>query len=190
MTSLAPSTLHTPTHTHTHARSQTFGDGKDLVKVYHHFAYKIEAAPPFRVCAVSREIGLVTRKPQKKGDWTHQRIWKDTSQTAYIAGLFMKGDSVLMSYGSSDIDARLLTINIAELEGLFDQPMNCAANEILRVPEGFTAPAPDAAGLPGAAGVAAGPGASVAQASEEGGIRQFYHRRHRRSHRRDNDGGR
>jgi hypothetical protein len=41
------------------------------------------------VCGVSREIPLVTRKKQenkKASDWTHQRIWKDTSQTAYIAG--------------------------------------------------------------------------------------------------------
>jgi hypothetical protein len=38
------------------------------------------------VCAVSKEISLVTRKPEKKGDWKSQRIWKDTSQTAYIAG--------------------------------------------------------------------------------------------------------
>ena len=41
---------------------QTFGEGKDKVKVYHHHAYKMEAAAPFRICAVSREITLVTRK--------------------------------------------------------------------------------------------------------------------------------
>lgn len=31
--------------------SQTFGEGVHKVKVYHHYAYYIEAAPPFR-CAV------------------------------------------------------------------------------------------------------------------------------------------
>lgn len=41
---------------------QTFGEGKNKVKVYHHHAYKMEAAPPFRICAVSKEIALVTRK--------------------------------------------------------------------------------------------------------------------------------
>jgi hypothetical protein len=32
------------------------------VKAYHHYAYKMEAAAPFRVCAVSEELALVTRK--------------------------------------------------------------------------------------------------------------------------------
>lgn len=31
--------------------SQTFGEGVHKVKVYHHYAYYVEAAPPFR-CAV------------------------------------------------------------------------------------------------------------------------------------------
>jgi hypothetical protein len=41
---------------------QTFGEGAAKVKVYHHYLYKMEAAPPFRMCAVSKEVTLVTRK--------------------------------------------------------------------------------------------------------------------------------
>lgn len=86
-----------------------------------------------RVCGVSREIHLVTRKKQenKKADWTHQRIWKDTSQTAYIAGLYLDNDRVLMSYGSSDIDARLLSMSVADVEGLFDEPFDCSQSVVL-----------------------------------------------------------
>lgn len=50
---------HTQTHT-TH--SQTSGSGAAKVKQYHHYAYKTEAVPPFRICAVSEELPLVTRK--------------------------------------------------------------------------------------------------------------------------------
>ena len=32
------------------------------MKQYHHYAYKVEAAAPFRICGVSSEISLVTRK--------------------------------------------------------------------------------------------------------------------------------
>lgn len=42
--------------------TKTFGEGKNKVKVYHHHAYKMEASPPFRICAVSSEIALVTHK--------------------------------------------------------------------------------------------------------------------------------
>jgi len=181
---------------------QTFGTGADMVKVYHHFAYKIEPRPPFRVCGVSKEINLLTRKPEKKGDWTHQRIWKDTSQTAYIAGLYLDEEYVLMSYGSSDIDARLLTLRIDELEALFPAPMDCSTSQLLSVPEGFTAPDPDSiAGDPaqedaggssddsGAGG--AGGGKSMFQVEpaqtlwQSGARRRFAYRRHRRSHHRD-----
>jgi hypothetical protein len=42
------------------------GEGASKVKVYHHFLYKMEAAPPFRMCAVSAEVALVTRKSSGK----------------------------------------------------------------------------------------------------------------------------
>lgn len=76
----------------------------------------------------------MTRKKQenkKSADWTHQRIWKDTSQTAYIAGMYLDNDRVLLSYGSSDIDARLLSMSVGEMERMFDQPFDCSQSEIL-----------------------------------------------------------
>jgi hypothetical protein len=78
---------------------------------------------------------LVTRKKKDKAaggsDWTHQRIWKDTSQTAYISGLFLDGGRLRVSYGSSDIDARLLSMSVPDVEELFDAPPDCSASEVL-----------------------------------------------------------
>jgi hypothetical protein len=73
----------------------------------------------------------VTRKAKKSSDWTHQRIWKDTSQTAYVAGLYLDNDRVLVSYGSSDIDARLLSMSVSETEAMFDGPFDCSQSEVL-----------------------------------------------------------
>lgn len=111
---------------------QTLGQGIHKVKAYHHYAYKMESAPPFRICQISKEIPLVTRKTPRsqRDDWTHQRIWKDTSQTAYISGLYLKGDTMLMSYGSSDIDSRLLQMSIQQLEDLFDGNFDCSGSEV------------------------------------------------------------
>ncbi|KAF8059755.1 LPA1 [Scenedesmus sp. PABB004] len=159
---------------------QTFGEGAGKVKAYHHYAYRVEAAPPFRVCGVSREIGLVTRKRpanKKASDWTHQRIWKDTSQTAYISGLFIDGSTVHMSYGSSDIDARLLSMSVADMEALFDgSPWDCSASAVLD--DGSGEPLPpklQAAGVAAAISGAVLPEAGAA----------VRHHRHRRAHHRD-----
>ncbi|GBF90507.1 hypothetical protein Rsub_03503 [Raphidocelis subcapitata] len=119
---------------------KTFGEGASKVKAYHHYFYKTEAAPPFRICAVSKEIPLVTRKKEAPpaagaagGDaWTHQRIWKDTSQTAYASGLFVDGERVLLSYGSSDIDARMLSLGLADVDALFQgAAFDCGAAAVL-----------------------------------------------------------
>lgn len=152
---------------------QTFGEGIHKVKVYHHYAYKMEAAPPFRVCSVSEEIKLVTRKPDKAkpNSWTHQRIWKDTSQTAYISGLYLDGDKVLMSYGSSDIDARLLAITMKDLEGLFTKGYECSSAQVMDPGSGEA--------LPLASG-AAGSGGKVVRTEYK-----HHHLRHRRAHHRD-----
>ena len=82
-----------------------------------------------------------THTQPNNSDWTKQRIWKDTSQTAYISGLFLDGDRVLMSYGSSDIDARLLVLGMADLEGLFQRPFDCSGAEVVDAGSG-EAPAP------------------------------------------------
>lgn len=153
---------------------QTFGEGSGKVKVYHHYAYKTEAKAPFRVCAVSRELALVTRQKKQggagggeeeaAGGWTHQRIWKDTSQTAYVAGLALVeggaagmmvdgggggsggggskpkkqhhhpgGPDVLLSYGSSDIDARLLALPLKELDAMFapGSKFDCSGAQVI-----------------------------------------------------------
>lgn len=171
------------THTapNTRRRAQTFGSGSSKVKQYHHYAYKMEAAPPFRICAVSKEIPLVTRKKEAAGaeggqppqrSWTHQRIWKDTSQTAYASGLFVDGDNVLLSYGSSDIDARLLAMSRAQVEDLFSEaPFDCSGSEVLD---------PGSGEAPGAAGNATAP-----DGGEETRRQHLRHKIHRRMHRRD-----
>ncbi|GBF99713.1 hypothetical protein Rsub_12425 [Raphidocelis subcapitata] len=127
----------------------TFGSGSAKVKQYHHYFYKTEAVPPFRICAVSQELPLVTRKRDDasgKRDWTHQRIWKDTSQTAYASGLYVDGDRVLVSYGSSDIDARLLALGVADVEAMFQQPFDCSGARVLDGGSGEPLPAGGAAG--------------------------------------------
>ena len=152
---------------------QTFGEGIHKVKVYHHYAYKMEAAPPFRVCSVSEEIKLVTRKPEKSkpNSWTHQRIWKDTSQTAYISGLYMDNDKVLMSYGSSDIDARLLAITMKDVEALFTKGYECGSAQVMDPGSGEE--------LPLASGAAAAGGKVVRTEYKH------HHLKHRRAHHRD-----
>lgn len=152
---------------------QTFGEGVHKVKVYHHYAYKMEPQPPFRVCAVSKEIPLITRKSEanKPSSWTHQRIWKDTSQTAYISGLYLDGNKVLMSYGSSDIDARLLSMPLQNLEELFPNPYDCSGNEV--VDNGSGEPLPPSSSSSG--------GAGKSQRTE---YKHHHHLKHRRNHHR------
>ena len=104
----------------------------NVVKHYYHFAYKMEAGPPFRICAVSKEIPLTMLKAGDIAKYG-KRIWKDTSQTAYIGGLFVDKDNnrVVLSYGASDVDARVLSLTIADLEALFLAPMDCTEAEVL-----------------------------------------------------------
>jgi hypothetical protein len=45
---LAASLTHAAMNTHATTHPQTFGDGHTKVKVYHHYAYRVEAEPPFR----------------------------------------------------------------------------------------------------------------------------------------------
>jgi len=161
------------------------------VKQYHHYAYKMEAAPPFRICSVSKEITLVTRKKeappgqrQHKRGWTHQRIWKDTSQTAYISGLFLDGDSVLLSYGSSDIDARLLTMSTADLEGLFaGSPFDCSGATVVDAGSGEKLPHFQSSALRVGLAVNGSSGGNGSSAGDE--YRRQHFRQHRRVHRRE-----
>lgn len=45
--------------------------------------------------------------------------------------MYLDNNRVLISYGSSDIDARLLSMSVAEVEGMFDQPFDCSQSEVL-----------------------------------------------------------
>lgn len=45
--------------------------------------------------------------------------------------MYLDNYRVLISYGSSDIDARLLSMSVGELEGMFDQPFDCSQSEVL-----------------------------------------------------------
>jgi hypothetical protein len=172
--------------------TQTFGEGINKVKVYHHYAYRVEAAPPFRVCGMSSEIQLVTRKrsaDKQASGWTHQRIWKDTSQTAYISGLYLDGTTVHMSYGSSDIDARLLSMSVADMEALFaGSTWDCSGAQVLD--SGSGEPLPEGLSASGNAEGQVQFSVSSRNGGFGGGVprRTEYHRmhqRHRRSHHRD-----
>lgn len=56
-----------------------------------------------------------------------QRIWRDGSYTAYASGLFMHDDGTLvLSYGSGDIAARVKLVDMNQVEELFaGQPDRC-----------------------------------------------------------------
>lgn len=85
-----------------------------------------------------------------------QRIWKDTSRTAFVSGLHLEAEPpvmtypvtktlkarggsntntgprqvgeprLLMSYGSSDVDSRLMILSLRQVEQLFDgSPDTC-----------------------------------------------------------------
>jgi hypothetical protein len=125
---------------------------------YFHYFYKMRDEPPFAPCALSAEIPLVFRRarPAANGEaLRRQRIWKDTSHTAFVSGLHLQGTQqqnqranssasagrggghgggrggtgagaaagseprLLVSYGSSDIDARLQILTLRQLEALF-----------------------------------------------------------------------
>ncbi|GBF90502.1 hypothetical protein Rsub_03498 [Raphidocelis subcapitata] len=129
------------------------GKKKD-VKHYYHFLYKMKETEPFEPCALSAELPLVFRKPRgaaaagagpATGAGSRQRIWKDTSHTAFVSGFHLeraparpvKGSRpggvgsagrprVLISYGSSDIESRLLALSLQQVDELFaGQPGSC-----------------------------------------------------------------
>jgi hypothetical protein len=85
------------------------------------------------------------------------------------------GDRVLISYGSSDTDARLLALGLPDLEALFTRPFDCSGAKVLDAGSGEAlAVAAVTGGAPaaGANGTAAGAAAQLRQ-------------RHRRARRRE-----
>jgi len=74
-----------------------------------------------------------------------------------------------MSYGSSDIDARLLTLGMADLEGLFPQPFDCSAATV----------------VDGGSGEAPAPVLAVGGANGTDEFRLHHLKQHRRTHHRE-----
>lgn len=108
------------------------------IKDYHHYLYKFEDTPPFRVCAVSKEIPLRPMSPDQVK--IYRRIWKDTSKTTYVNGLFItKSGELLLSYGSSDLSSRLLVLTMQEMENLFDPKNDKCGTGGQGLPQGVAA---------------------------------------------------
>ena len=107
-------------------------------------------AAPFEPCALSAELPLTFRKlrgaaPAAPNQGARQRIWKDTSHTAFVSGFHLesaparpvKGSRpggvgaagrprLLISYGSGDVESRLLALSLPQVEELFaGQPGAC-----------------------------------------------------------------
>ncbi|KAG1672134.1 hypothetical protein FOA52_001722 [Chlamydomonas sp. UWO 241] len=84
--------------------------GEKNARLYRHFAFKTAPHPPFEVTAVSDELPLVFNATYKAR----------TALIAFVSGLDLSpsGD-VLITYGSADVNARLLSLPLPELEGLF-----------------------------------------------------------------------
>lgn len=80
---------------------------------YRHFAFKTLPRPPFRVVGRSSELSLEFAKSLPS-----ERAY--ASEVAYISGLDLKPDGMLLvSYGSADVEARLLLIKLHDIEALF-----------------------------------------------------------------------
>lgn len=82
-----------------------------LTYTYHHYFFIMQPKPPFRICAVSREIPLQpvpTAQLQKRN-------------VQYVSGLYYdRGNgTVEVSYGAGDMQARVTVMGLAEVEGMF-----------------------------------------------------------------------
>lgn len=90
-------------------------DRKTDYKIYRHFAYRMSPMPPFQISALSEELPLTFN--------TTYRPWK--TRIAFVSGLDVQLSStedqtrVLISYGSADIQSRVLSLSLSELDTLF-----------------------------------------------------------------------
>lgn len=81
-----------------------------LIRLYRHFAFKVAPRPPFQVTAVSDELPLVFNATFKA----------KTAFIAFACGLDVsQSGQVYITYGSADIESRILTLSLAELERMF-----------------------------------------------------------------------
>ncbi|KAJ9516862.1 hypothetical protein V8C86DRAFT_2474351 [Haematococcus lacustris] len=93
-------------------------------RLYRHFAYKTATQPPFAIQAISDELPLVY----------NQTYTVRSAFVAFVTGLHVSTEGVVsITYGSADIESRLLTMTVTELESLFTgnvyfRPINVAAS--------------------------------------------------------------
>jgi hypothetical protein len=90
-------------------------DHKTEYRIYRHFAYRMNPEPPFQISALSEELPLIFNASYSR--------WR--SKIAYVSGLDVQiGSSedesrVLISYGSADIESRVLSLSLSELNAMF-----------------------------------------------------------------------
>jgi hypothetical protein len=85
------------------------GDG--CKRLYRHFAYKASPQPPFDITAISDELPLTFK--DLKGV-RHARC------VAFVSGLdITENGTILITYGSADIESRILILTLDELDLLF-----------------------------------------------------------------------
>lgn len=80
------------------------------VRLYRHFLFTLAPAPPFAITAISDELPLVFNQSHK--EHTH---W-----VAFVSGLCTGAHgSVYITYGSADIQSRLLILSLEHIKSLF-----------------------------------------------------------------------
>eukprot|EP00879_Flechtneria_rotunda_P006744 GHRR01007087.1.p1 GENE.GHRR01007087.1~~GHRR01007087.1.p1 ORF type:complete len:270 (+),score=75.05 GHRR01007087.1:1163-1972(+) len=108
-------------------------------RAYHHYAYQMEPHPPFRICAVSRELPLRSYDPTYH---RHVKATKWTRDINFISGLQLdlaNGD-VHMSYGAFDVESRLMSVKLHGLEGHFDAVSDCSKSMVLEAEDSAVLP--------------------------------------------------
>lgn len=81
---------------------------------YRHHAFKVQSRPPFKLMGVSRELKLQFRQ-----ELPYDRSYAQL--VTYVSGLHLQHDGTLViGYGSADIEARLMIMPLQDLEHLFD----------------------------------------------------------------------
>merc|ERR1712113_1324654 len=70
-------------------------------KQYAHFAYRFAPDPPFGILQVSRQVELQELRPENGGE-----------AFAFLSGLAIFNDSVVISYAAGDRDPRALVLTL------------------------------------------------------------------------------
>jgi len=75
---------------------------------YNHFAYRFNAEPPFQVLQVSEQLPLQVAEPDRGG-----------IAFAFVSGLSLHGDTVVVTYGAGDVESRALVMSLGRLDDMF-----------------------------------------------------------------------